>query len=72
MLEDFREFDRTRLDLEDGSGSHDQALLNERATLHRTTGQVKLQSSFDMSMLVNLSCEENSTTSMLLDLSFRI
>ncbi|WMV34706.1 hypothetical protein MTR67_028091 [Solanum verrucosum] len=40
LLEDFREFDRTRLDLEDGSGSHDQALLNERATLHRTTGQM--------------------------------
>ncbi|KAF3663130.1 Golgi SNAP receptor complex member 1-1 [Capsicum annuum] len=40
LLEDFREFDRTRLDLEDGSGSHDQALLNERAALHRSTGQM--------------------------------
>ncbi|XP_060216291.1 Golgi SNAP receptor complex member 1-1 [Lycium barbarum] len=40
LLEDFREFDRTRLDLEDGNGSHDQALLNERAALHRSTGQM--------------------------------
>ncbi|XP_009800442.1 Golgi SNAP receptor complex member 1-1-like [Nicotiana sylvestris] len=40
LLEDFREFDRTRLDLEDGNGSYDQALLNERASLHRSTGQI--------------------------------
>ncbi|CAI9772931.1 unnamed protein product [Fraxinus pennsylvanica] len=40
LLEDFREFDRTRLDLEDGGGSHDHALLKERATLNRSTGQV--------------------------------
>ncbi|XP_070038723.1 Golgi SNAP receptor complex member 1-1-like [Nicotiana tomentosiformis] len=40
LLEDFREFDRTRLDLEDGSGSYDQALLNGRASLHRSTGQM--------------------------------
>ncbi|CAA2986760.1 Golgi SNAP receptor complex member 1-1 [Olea europaea subsp. europaea] len=40
LLEDFREFDRTRLDLEDGGGSYDQALLKERATLNRSTGQV--------------------------------
>ncbi|XP_009615287.1 Golgi SNAP receptor complex member 1-1-like [Nicotiana tabacum] len=40
LLEDFREFDRTRLDLEDGSGSHEQALLSERASLHRSTGQM--------------------------------
>ncbi|CAI9759693.1 unnamed protein product [Fraxinus pennsylvanica] len=40
LLEDFREFDRTRLDLEDGGGSYDQALLKERVTLNRSTGQV--------------------------------
>lgn len=41
LLEDFREFDRTRLDLEDGGGSYDQALLKERATLHRSSGQME-------------------------------
>ncbi|KAL0323653.1 UNVERIFIED_CONTAM: Aspartate aminotransferase, chloroplastic [Sesamum calycinum] len=40
LLEDFREFDRTRLDLEDGGGSYDQALLKERASLHRSSGQM--------------------------------
>lgn len=40
LLEDFREFDRTRLDLEDGSGSYEQALLKERATLSRSSGQM--------------------------------
>lgn len=40
LLEDFREFDRTRLDLEEGGGSQEQSLLKERATLMRSTGQV--------------------------------
>ncbi|KAJ8534941.1 hypothetical protein K7X08_016669 [Anisodus acutangulus] len=40
LLEDFREFDRTRLDLEDGSGSYEQSVLNEHASLHRSTGQM--------------------------------
>ncbi|XP_030526443.1 Golgi SNAP receptor complex member 1-1 [Rhodamnia argentea] len=40
LLEDFREFDRTRLDLEDGHGSPEQALLKERATIGRSTGQM--------------------------------
>ncbi|KAI3467975.1 hypothetical protein Pfo_024638 [Paulownia fortunei] len=40
LLEDFREFDRTRLDLEDGGGSYEQALLKERASLHRSSGQM--------------------------------
>lgn len=40
LLEDFREFDRARLDLEDGGGSYEQALLKERATLGRSTGQM--------------------------------
>nr|GMD44021.1 golgi snap receptor complex member 1-1 [Ipomoea batatas] len=40
LLDDFREFDRTRLDLEDDGGSYDQAVLNERASLHRSTGQM--------------------------------
>ncbi|KAL9386540.1 hypothetical protein Peur_019664 [Populus x canadensis] len=40
LLEDFREFDRTRLDLEDGVGSADQALLREHASISRNTGQM--------------------------------
>ncbi|KAL9176482.1 hypothetical protein ABFS82_01G000700 [Erythranthe guttata] len=41
LLEDFREFDRTRLDLEDGGGSYEQAaLLKERASVHRSAGQM--------------------------------
>ncbi|OVA01352.1 Golgi SNAP receptor complex [Macleaya cordata] len=40
LLEDFREFDRTRLDLEDGGGSQEQALLKEHASISRSTGQV--------------------------------
>ncbi|KAK4491069.1 hypothetical protein RD792_001791, partial [Penstemon davidsonii] len=40
LLEDFREFDRTRLDLEDGGGSHEQALLKERVSVNRSTGQM--------------------------------
>ena len=40
MLEDFREFDRARSDLEDGGGSYDQALLKEHASISRSTGQV--------------------------------
>ena len=40
LLEDFREFDRARLDLEDGVGSTDQALLREHASISRSTGQV--------------------------------
>ncbi|KAL3497300.1 hypothetical protein ACH5RR_040032 [Cinchona calisaya] len=40
LLDDFREFDRTRLDLEDGGGSYDQALLKERASVSRSAGQM--------------------------------
>ncbi|XP_042000712.1 Golgi SNAP receptor complex member 1-1-like [Salvia splendens] len=40
LLEDFREFDRSRLDLEEGGGSYDQAHLKERASLHRNSSQV--------------------------------
>lgn len=40
LLDDFREFDRSRLDLEDGVGSPEQALLREHATISRSTGQV--------------------------------
>ncbi|KAL3843995.1 hypothetical protein ACJIZ3_001398 [Penstemon smallii] len=40
LLEDFREFDRTRLDLEDGGSSHEQALLKERVSVNRSTGQM--------------------------------
>lgn len=40
LLDDFKEFDRTRLDLEEGSGSEQQTLLKERASISRSTGQV--------------------------------
>lgn len=40
LLEDFREYDRTRLDLEEGVGSTEQALLKEHAAIGRSTGQV--------------------------------
>ncbi|GMY06099.1 Golgi SNAP receptor complex member 1-1 isoform X3 [Fagus crenata] len=40
LLDDFREFDRTRLDLEEGVGSAEQALLKEHASISRNTGQV--------------------------------
>ncbi|XP_031113214.1 Golgi SNAP receptor complex member 1-1-like [Ipomoea triloba] len=40
LLDDFREFDRTRLDLEDGGDSYEHALLNEHASIHRSTGQM--------------------------------
>lgn len=39
LLEDFREFDRSRLDLEEG-GDSEQALLGEHASISRSTGQV--------------------------------
>ncbi|MBA0569161.1 hypothetical protein Golob_006616 [Gossypium lobatum] len=40
LLEDFREFDRTRLDLEEGVGSTEQALLKEHAAISRNTGHM--------------------------------
>ncbi|KAK8630091.1 hypothetical protein V6N13_078902 [Hibiscus sabdariffa] len=40
LLEDFREFDRTRLDLEEGVGSTEQALIKERAAISRNTGHM--------------------------------
>ncbi|XP_034683747.1 Golgi SNAP receptor complex member 1-1 [Vitis riparia] len=39
LLEDFREFDRSRLDLEEGGGS-EQVLLKEHASISRSTGQM--------------------------------
>ncbi|XP_042477589.1 Golgi SNAP receptor complex member 1-1 [Macadamia integrifolia] len=42
LLEDFREFDRTRLDLEEGGGSGEQALLKEHADISRNTGQMDI------------------------------
>ncbi|KAL5574484.1 hypothetical protein UlMin_016183 [Ulmus minor] len=38
LLEDFREFDRSRFDLEEGGG--EQALLKEHASISRSTGQM--------------------------------
>ena len=40
LLEDFKEFDRTRLDLEAGDGSSEQALLKEHVGINRNTSQV--------------------------------
>ncbi|KAK3033009.1 hypothetical protein RJ639_037138 [Escallonia herrerae] len=39
LVEDFREFDQARVDLEEGGGSYEQALLKEHASLGRSTGQ---------------------------------
>ncbi|KAF7814483.1 Golgi SNAP receptor complex member 1-1 [Senna tora] len=40
LLEDFKEFDRSKLDLEAGGGSAEQALLIEHASISRSTGQM--------------------------------
>lgn len=40
LLDDFREFDRTRVDLEAGVDSEENALLKEHASVSRSTGQV--------------------------------
>ncbi|PRQ50449.1 putative golgi SNAP receptor complex, subunit 1, GOSR2/Membrin/Bos1 [Rosa chinensis] len=40
LLEDFREFDRTRVDLEAGGDSAGNALLKEHASVSRSTGQM--------------------------------
>ncbi|XP_022723700.1 Golgi SNAP receptor complex member 1-1 isoform X1 [Durio zibethinus] len=40
LLEDFREFDRSRLDLEEGVDSTEHALLKEHAAISRSTGQM--------------------------------
>ncbi|CAO2813535.1 unnamed protein product [Amaranthus hypochondriacus] len=40
LLQDFREFDRSRLDLEEGGDSDERALLKEHATIGRNTRQM--------------------------------
>ncbi|XP_061343276.1 Golgi SNAP receptor complex member 1-1-like [Gastrolobium bilobum] len=40
LLDDFKEFDRTRLDLEEGAGFEKQTLLKEHASISRSTGQM--------------------------------
>ncbi|KAL7001749.1 Golgi SNAP receptor complex member 1-1 [Sarracenia purpurea var. burkii] len=40
LLEDFKEFDRTRLDLEEGGGSYEHAFLKEQASISRSTWQM--------------------------------
>ncbi|CAN8305059.1 unnamed protein product [Cochlearia groenlandica] len=40
LLEDFREFDRTRFDLEDGDGSEEQAMLKEHVGINRNAAQM--------------------------------
>lgn len=39
-LLNFRDFDRARLDPEEGAGNEEYALLKEQATINRSTGQV--------------------------------
>uniref|UniRef100_A0A7C8Z7M0 Golgi SNAP receptor complex member 1 n=1 Tax=Opuntia streptacantha TaxID=393608 RepID=A0A7C8Z7M0_OPUST len=39
LLEDFREFDRSRLDLEEGGNTVERALLKEHASISRSTRQ---------------------------------
>ncbi|XP_013639192.1 PREDICTED: Golgi SNAP receptor complex member 1-1-like [Brassica oleracea var. oleracea] len=46
LLEDFKEFDRARLDLESGDGSTKQALLNEHVGINRNTAQFCKESQF--------------------------
>ncbi|GAU42598.1 hypothetical protein TSUD_49470, partial [Trifolium subterraneum] len=40
LLDNFKEFDRTRLDLEDGGESEQHTLLKEHASISRNTGHV--------------------------------
>ncbi|KAL5160465.1 Golgi SNAP receptor complex member 1-1 [Glycine soja] len=40
LLEDFKEFDRTRLDLEQGVDSEQHALLKERSSISRSAGHM--------------------------------
>ncbi|GAB4842644.1 Golgi SNAP receptor complex member 1-1 [Ancistrocladus abbreviatus] len=40
LLQDFREFDRSRMELEAGDTSVEQALLREHASISRSTGQM--------------------------------
>jgi len=46
LLEDFREFDRSRLDLEEGGNTVERALLKEHASISRSTRQVYKQMCF--------------------------
>jgi Golgi SNAP receptor complex protein 1 len=40
LLDNFKEFDRTRLDLEEGGESEQHTLLKEHASISRNTGHV--------------------------------
>ncbi|OAY65888.1 Golgi SNAP receptor complex member 1-1 isoform X2 [Ananas comosus] len=40
LLLDFRDFDRAKLDVEEGAGSDGQALLREQAVISRSSGQM--------------------------------
>ncbi|MED6210839.1 Golgi SNAP receptor complex member 1-1, variant 2 [Stylosanthes scabra] len=40
LLDDFREFDPTRLDLKEGAGAEQQTLLKEYASINQSTGQM--------------------------------
>lgn len=40
LLQEFREFDQARVDLEQNGGFEGQSLLKEQASVNRSTGQV--------------------------------
>lgn len=44
LLEDFRDFDRTRFDLEENGDSAEQGLLKEQASINRNSGHVCIHS----------------------------
>lgn len=44
LLQEFREFDQARVDLEENGGFEGQALLKEQASVNRSTGHESLDS----------------------------
>ncbi|PON57289.1 Golgi SNAP receptor complex, subunit [Parasponia andersonii] len=59
LLEDFSEFDRTRLDLEEGGGS-EQALLKEHASISRSTAQMDTVISHAQATLGSLAIQRST------------
>ncbi|XP_048594123.1 Golgi SNAP receptor complex member 1-1-like isoform X2 [Brassica napus] len=75
LLEDFKEFDRTRLDLEAGDGSSEQALLKEHVGINRNTAQYRWMVSFHklrqhlVHLCFNVQLLEESTQSLAMSLA---
>ncbi|XP_026426212.1 Golgi SNAP receptor complex member 1-1-like [Papaver somniferum] len=72
LLEDFREFDRTRLDLEDGGGSQEQSLLKEHASISKSTGQMDTVISQAQATLVSQCSTFGGITSKIGNISSRL